>query len=206
MAKKKASKRTAAKKARKPNNSPAITARKRRQGKDLGGRPPFKINYEQLEKLCGIFTPGEDCAAILGCSYQTLNNRLREDWQQAKTACDKNPSPKNEELLAHRANGFREYFARFSAHGRVTLRQKQFRVATEKQGNVQMLKHLGNNYLDQSHRVDHTSKGEKIEQGGAHPLADLDFSKLSKKEFEAFGKMLKKAQPVSVRGSQTESE
>lgn len=146
----------------KPNNSPEITERKRQDGKDLGGRPLFQVDYKKLEKLCGYFNPGEDCAAILGCSYQTLNNRLRDDFIEATTNYENDPSEENAQLLAKRADGFREYFGRFSAHGRMTLRRKQFLKSLKGEGDTGMLKHLGKNYLGQSDRVDHTSGGEKI--------------------------------------------
>lgn len=166
------------------------TAKKRAEGKDLGGRPPFQIDYKQLEAMCGVFLPGEDCAVILGCSYQTLNLRLQEDYTEALAAYEADPSPENEALLAKRANGFKEYYARFSAHGRALIRQKQ--LETAKEGNVSMLKHLGNNYCGQSHRVDHTTAGEKLP--GAKPMPDdLDMTQLSPEEFTELGNLLQKA-------------
>lgn len=169
---------------KKPNNSPEITARKRAEGKDLGGRPRFEIDYEILEKLCGIFTPGQDCAVILGCSYETLNLRLQEDYQETLNTED-------EELIVKRADGFKKYFALFSAKGRVTLRQKQFLKATKGDGDTQMLKHLGKNYLGQAERIDHTTKGEKLPSSA--PTTEMDFTALEDDEFLEFGRMLEKA-------------
>lgn len=177
-------------KTKKPNNSPEITAKKRAEGKDLGGRPPFIINYDQLEKLCGIFCTEDECASILGCSRDTLNLRLRQDYQKA---LKENP----EEEPENRYNGWSACFKKMSSKGRMSLRREQFRMAVgafNAKGDLVMkpdkgmLIWLGKNHLEQSDRIDHTTKNKPLP--GA---TGLDLSQLSDKEFKQFGLLVKKA-------------
>lgn len=184
-------------KTKKPNNNAEITARKLAEGKSLGGRPAFVIDYDKLEKLCGIFCTGEECASILGCSYETLNLRLQEDYQNA---VEDNP----EETLNKRYNGFQECFKKMSSTGQASLRREQYMMAVgerDQEGkqltrpDKGMLIWLGKNHLGQSDRFDHTSKGEKLPGSQA---VRSDFTRLTNKEFLQFGELLKKAEKPSA--------
>lgn len=152
----------------KPRNNKEITERKRQEGKDLGGRPRFQIDYRQLAALCGRFNGGEDCAAILGCSYDTLNLRLKEDYREA---LEKDPhtdpfvmvEEKGKEVPVMLANGFTEFFKKYAATGRATLRKRQFEMATdEKKPNATMLIWLGKNELGQTDKIDHLSSDRSM--------------------------------------------
>lgn len=90
------------------------------------GPPKILIDYKTLQGLCTIFCTGEECSAILGMDYDTLNDRLKEDGHQ----------------------GFSEYFRRHSSTGKMSLRRKQFSKAVN-DGNVQMLIWLGKQNLGQ---------------------------------------------------------
>ena len=93
-----------------------------------GGRPKFKIDYEQVEKLAGLQCTQEEIASYLGCSVDTLQ-RDKEFCGLYKRGMDK---------------------------GRMSLRRKQWKAADE--GNNTMLIWLGKQYLQQSDKkeIDHT--------------------------------------------------
>lgn len=91
-----------------------------------GGRPEKPIDYGQLEKLCAIHCTGEECASILGCSYEHLNNKLKEAG----------------------LGGFLDYFKKYSSQGKASLRRRQYKAAVE-DGNVPMMIWLGKQYLGQ---------------------------------------------------------
>ncbi len=174
----------------KPNNNAEITARKKAQGKSLGGRPAFKIKYNQLKELCAIFCTEVECAAVLGCSRDTLNTRLKEDY---KKALEKKPDqePKN------RYDGFSAAFKKLSADGRVSLRREQFKMALGDatkniRPNKTMLIWLGKNHLNQTDRLDTTSKGESVAPGSG-----LDLSKLSDEQFAALGVLIATARDLN---------
>jgi len=99
--------------------------------KKKGGRPKAVINYPALEKMCAIQCTGEECAAILGMDYDTLNNRLKSDGH----------------------GGFSEYFRQKSSNGKASLRRKQYQKAVE-EGNPTMLIWLGKQWLGQVDRVE----------------------------------------------------
>lgn len=98
--------------------------------KNLGGRPRAYIDYEKLEKLCQIHCTGEECAAILDVDYDTLNRNLIEDGH----------------------GGFAEYFKRYSANGKASLRRRQFQAAMD--GNTTMLVWMGKQLLGQSDKTE----------------------------------------------------
>lgn len=104
--------------------------------KNKGGAPKKPIDYSSLDKLCAIHCTGEECAAILGCSYEHLNNTLKKDGH----------------------GGFLDYFKQKSAAGKMSLRRKQYTKAVD-EGNPTMLIWLGKQWLGQSDSND--SDGEK---------------------------------------------
>lgn len=91
-----------------------------------GGRPIKEINYKQLSDMCKIHCTGEECAAILGMDYDTLNNRLKADGH----------------------GGFSDYFKIHSSGGKMSLRRRQFASALD--GNVGMMIWLGKQHLGQT--------------------------------------------------------
>ena len=94
--------------------------------KNKGGRPEKPIDYNQLQKLCAIQCTGEECASLLECSYEHLNNQLKKDGH----------------------GGFLDYFKKHSATGKASLRRRQYKAAVE-DGNVPMMIWLGKQYLGQ---------------------------------------------------------
>lgn len=90
------------------------------------GPYPHQIDYKTLDKLCAIQCTGEECAAILGIDYDTLNRRLKEDGE----------------------GGFTDYYAQKAAGGKVSLRRKQYQKAVD-EGNPAMLIWLGKQWLGQ---------------------------------------------------------
>ena len=98
--------------------------------KNKGGRPKKVIDYTTLERLCHLQCTGEECAAVLGISYETLNTRLKDDGE----------------------GGFLEYNKRHGQSGKASLRRLQWKVAEK--GNTSMLIWLGKQYLGQSDKKD----------------------------------------------------
>ena len=90
------------------------------------GRPLIAINWKQVDQMCAIHCTGEEQAAILEISYDTL-----------EAAC------KREKKLS-----FPDYFKQKSASGKMSLRRRQYSEAME--GNTTMLVWLGKNWLDQT--------------------------------------------------------
>ena len=108
---------------------------KKAEPKNKGGRPRYEVDYETLDKLCGIQCTGEECAAILKVDYDTLDRALKRD----------------------KKGGFTEYFAQKGAFGKMSLRRKQYDQAMT--GNSTMLVWLGKQWLGQTDRVEETKKG-----------------------------------------------
>ena len=99
----------------------ATTTKTRRKA----GRPFTPIDYAMLSELCGLMCTGEECASILGVSYDTLARALKRDHGLT----------------------FPEFFRRHSVPALVRLRQAQFETATS--GSVPMQIWLGKQWLGQ---------------------------------------------------------
>ena len=113
--------------------------RKQARPKNKGGRPKkLVIDYQKLQKMCAIHCTGEECAALLDVDYDTLNRTLKEDGY----------------------GGFTDYFKKYSAGGKMSLRRKQFEKASE--GNIPMLIWLGKQYLGQKDQVEEVARDERI--------------------------------------------
>ena len=110
--------------------------------KNKGGRPRKQIDYRQLEELCRIQCTGEECAAVLGVDYDTLNTALKRDGH----------------------GGFSDWNKRNSGYGKASLRRLQWKSAQS--GNVSMLIWLGKQYLGQS------DKQESVEAIQPLPLTN----------------------------------
>lgn len=93
--------------------------------KNKGGRPKKEIDYISLDKLCFFQCTGEECASFIEMSYESLNNKLKEDGH----------------------GGFLEYFKKKSGGGKISLRRKQWETAMS--GNVPMQIWLGKQVLNQ---------------------------------------------------------
>lgn len=95
-----------------------------------GGRPKKEVDYDLLNASCEIMCTGEECAALQGMDYDTLNNRLKED----------------------KGVGFSEYYRQRSVSGKMSLRRKQYETAME--GDKTMLVWLGKNWLGQTDKIE----------------------------------------------------
>ncbi len=102
--------------------------------KNKGGAPKKPIDYPKLDQLCAIHCTGEECAAMLDCSYEHLNNTLKADGH----------------------GGFLDYFKQKSANGKMSLRRKQYTKAVD-EGNPTMLIWLGKQWLGQKDSDDKPS-------------------------------------------------
>lgn len=89
------------------------------------GRPRKEIDYDQLEKLCQLQCTLLEIAYFFGCSDDTIENRVKERFDMT----------------------FSEYYKKYSAHGKISLRRFQFEAA--KKGNTSMLIWLGKQHLEQ---------------------------------------------------------
>ena len=92
------------------------------------GRPPIDWDDRDLrtfEGLCAINCTQTEICSVMNVSDKTLNRLLRKYYKMTFSDC----------------------FKRFSASGIISLRRKQFEVATG--GSVPMLIWLGKQYLNQ---------------------------------------------------------
>ena len=114
----------------------------------LGGRPTKPIDYQKLEALCKIQCTGDECASVLGCSYEHLNNTLIADGE----------------------GGFLDYFKRHSEGGKASLRRLQWKNAEA--GNVTMQIWLGKQYLQQTDKQEEQLSRQPINITIANPNGD----------------------------------
>ena len=77
--------------------------------------------------MCHIHCTGEECAALLDMSYNTLDNRLKTEGH----------------------GGFLEYFKKKSAGGKMSLRRRQYTAAVT-DGIPSMMIWMGKQWLGQS--------------------------------------------------------
>lgn len=100
------------------------------QQESIIGRPRKELDMEQVKKLVQIQCTAHEVSGYLDISTDTLDRRLKEQGYI----------------------GFADYFKKTSTAGKISLRRKQFEVATG--GNVTMLIWLGKQYLEQTDKVD----------------------------------------------------
>ena len=102
-------------------------------------RPKKEIDWETVRKLCAMQCTGEEIASFINVDYDTLNAAAKREHEM----------------------GFSDYFKKHSANGKISLRRKQYEVATS--GNVPMLIWLGKQCLDQKDKQsnEHTGKDGK---------------------------------------------
>ena len=91
----------------------------------------FKVDWLQVDKLCGLFCTGEEIAGFIGCDYDTIN-----------TACSRELKVK-----------FSDYIKAKQSSGKVSLRRSQFINATQNM-NATMQIWLGKNVLGQKDKSD----------------------------------------------------
>lgn len=94
------------------------------------GRPLIKIDWEQVDKMCGLHCTGEEQASVLGIDYDTLNRACKRE----------------------NGKSFAEYFKQKSASGKMSLRRKQYTSAMD--GNTTLLIWLGKNWLGQKDQAE----------------------------------------------------
>ena len=102
-----------------------------------GGRPPFEINYDDVERLGKMKCTQEEIAAFLGCSVDTLT----------------------------RDEKFCGIYKRAMENGKMSLRRRQWEAAEA--GNTTMLVWLGKQYLGQRDKQEVTGENggpQKTEQ------------------------------------------
>ena len=100
------------------------------KGDPEGGRPVFKVDWKMVAGLLKIQCTGEEIAAAIGCSYDTIER-----------AC------KREQKIS-----FADYSAQNRGSGRASLRRVQWKSAES--GNPTMLIWLGKNWLDQTDKAE----------------------------------------------------
>ena len=102
------------------------------------GRKKIEIDWNVVDEKLSHFCNGTEVAAFLGMHEDTLYKRIEEKYKM----------------------GFSAYRAQKRAKGEMILRELQLKSA--KEGNTSMLIWLGKQYLGQTDKTDHTSRGETI--------------------------------------------
>lgn len=117
-------------------------------------RPRKDIDWETVEKLCGLQCLETEIADFIGVSIATLYRAAKRDH----------------------GVGFDEYFAQKRGMGRVALRRAQWQAAQK--GNPALLIWLGKQHLDQKDKsaLEHTGK-----DGGPIAVSNLTDQELDAK-------------------------
>lgn len=116
------------------------------------GRPKFVPNWDQVQRLCHIHCSIEEIAWFSGASLLTMNTHCMKDHQMT----------------------MQEFWNKHSAGGKMSIRRKQYTVATEGKGSVAMLKWLGMNWLHQANRVSIQDAGlEQPDQGEKYTAPEM---------------------------------
>ncbi len=110
-------------------------------------KPLHQLDYKKLDAMCAIHCTGEECAAILGIDYDTLNVALKRDGNKS----------------------FSEYFKQKGSNGKMSLRRKQYDLAIA--GNSTMLIWLGKQWLGQ---IDKTERDIKSSDGSMTPARNIE--------------------------------
>ncbi|MBQ7264199.1 MAG: hypothetical protein IJR14_10850 [Synergistaceae bacterium] len=138
-------------------------------GRDAGrsGRPRKKIDRRMFEVLCRMQCTLVEMAELFGCSEDTLRRWCQREYEES----------------------FAVVFAQKGAAGRISLRRKQWRLASKSPA---MAIFLGKNVLGQTDRgaVELTGPG-----GGAVQTVQIeaDLSRLTKDELMDLDRLLAKA-------------
>lgn len=94
------------------------------------GRPLKPIDFSLVDKLCSIQCTGEEIASVVGVDYDTLERRIKTEFD-----CS-----------------FTEYFEAKRGAGKASLRRMQWKAAES--GSNAMLIWLGKQYLGQKDKQD----------------------------------------------------
>lgn len=100
------------------------------------GRPKLDIDKSKATYLCELHCTQEEIAGILDISQDTLIRTI-QSWGFVS---------------------FAEFFNRYSANGKLSLRRAQFVSAVD--GNIVMQKHLGINWLKQKTKEDQPEESD----------------------------------------------
>jgi hypothetical protein len=125
---------------------------KLRQGPNAGeptklGAPRKEIDWKVFENCCKICCTLTEIANIFGCSIDTIENRVKEQWGVT----------------------FSEYYDQKSSDGKAALRRAQFQSAVGtydpktgrgRHGNVIAQMWLGKQLLGQKDKVEHSGGGD----------------------------------------------
>lgn len=95
-------------------------------------------DWQKINNACAIQCTGEEIAHIMGFSYDTLERRIKETFDESAA----------------------DYIKRHAQGGKATLRRLQWKAANN--GNTSMLIWLGKQYLGQ------TDKAESAFSGSLH--------------------------------------
>ena len=134
-------------------------------------RKKINIDWKIVDEKLSNFCEGTEVAAHLGISFDTLERRIKQEFNA----------------------DFADYKRQKRAKGEVLLRELQLKEA--KKGNIPMLIFLGKNYLKQTDRTDHTSGGEKIQSMDLSKLTDIELNELKR----LAGKASTKTKDAEVR-------
>ena len=97
--------------------------------KGIGGRPRIEFTdkeWRQIEQMAHIQCTGEEIAAVMGCSFDTLEKRVKEKYEMS----------------------FADWITQKKHGGNASLRRMQW--TTAQSGNVTMQIFLGKNKLGQT--------------------------------------------------------
>lgn len=97
-------------------------------------------DWQKINNACAIQCTGEEIAHIMGFSYDTLERRIKETFNEPAA----------------------DYIKRHAQGGKATLRRLQWKAANN--GNTSMLIWLGKQYLGQ------TDKAESAFNGSLHSV------------------------------------
>lgn len=89
------------------------------------GRPRINIDLKDAEKLASLHCTGEEIAGFFDINYDTLLKIIKREYKM----------------------NFSDWYKRYSANGKISLRRKQYEVALS--GNCSMLIWLGKQLLEQ---------------------------------------------------------
>lgn len=95
------------------------------------------LDWELLDDLIGIFCTGEECSAVLGLHYETINNKIMEKFNVP----------------------FPEYFKQKRGKGKASLRRRQFELTKT---NPALSIWLGKQYLGQKDRLETSSPENEV--------------------------------------------
>lgn len=119
------------------------------------GAPIKQVDFEQLKSLCEMQCTKEECASFFKMDADTLNARIKENYDET----------------------FSAFYKRHAERGKVSLRRFQWKSAQN--GSVPMQIWLGKQMLNQRDRTAITG-----DDGGALKVQSLDVSEMSTSALE----------------------